>query len=228
MSTLFFLFLDLPHPLALFTFNGASGTIDKSPRGLTLAISRNISFAPGPFGNPNGSFFFSGNKNSFVRLKNTGEIDARFSISIFAWVFLNNSSGIIYKYERSNYYGCLMKVIPAKLAVQVRYMNRKGSASYVLYKSNVLEENAWNFVGTTYDFHTGLATVFVNNSTVGQMKMTRMELATHYNLRVGSAKFQKAYFRGRIACLHVYDQALSVDQIMKIKPRCNQTSEYNN
>ena len=214
--------------MALFTFNGANGTIDESPRGLTPAVSRGITFAPGPFGNPNGSFFFIGNKNSFVKMKNIGEIDARFSISIFAWVFLDNSSGIIYKYEKSNYFGCLMKVIPTNLAIQVRYMNRRGSASSVLYKSNVLKANAWNFVGTTYDFNTGLATVFVNSSTVEQSKIKRMELATHYNLRVGAAKIHNAYFRGRIACLQVYDQALSEDQIMKIKTRCNQTSEYNN
>ena len=214
--------------MALFTFNGANGTIDKSPRGLTPAVSRSITFAPGPFGNPNGSFFFSGNKNSFVKMKNIGEIDARFSISIFAWVFLDNSSGIIYKYEKSNYDGCLMKVIPTNSAIQVQYVNRRGSARFVLYKSNVLKANAWNFVGTTYDFHTGLATVFVNSSIVEESKIIRMELATHYNLTVGAAQINNAYFRGRIACLQVYDQALSEDQIMKIKTRCNQTSEYNN
>ena len=30
---------------------------------------------------------------------------------------------------------------------------------------------------------------------------------------------------GRISCLQVYDQALSVDQIIKLKTKCNQTGK---
>lgn len=218
--------LAVPHPLALFTFSGANGTIDKSPTGLTRAVASDIKFSPGPFGNLNGAFFFRGNNNSYVEIKNTGEIDARFSISIFAWVFLDNSSGMMYKYEHSNFHGCLMKVFPTNLTVRVQYMNRNGSKSYVLYRKNVLKANAWNFVGTTYDHQTGLATVFVNNNTVVKMNITRMDLATHYILRVGATRTQKPYFRGRMSCLQIYDQALSEAQTMKIKTRCNQSSEY--
>ena len=224
------LFLAVPYPLGLFTLSGANGTIDKSPGGSTLAGSSNITFAPGPFGNLNGSFFFKGNNQSYVTLKNTGHLDARFSTAVFAWVYLNNSNGLIYKYEgseRPNYYGCWMQVFPSDLAVKVRYMNRNGSGNYVLYKMNVLKANAWNFVGTTYDYHTGLVTVFVNNSTVIERFITaRMELATQYWVRVGSSKIQAEHFRGRISCLQIYSQALSVDQIMLIKTRCNETSKY--
>ena len=224
---LLFLFLAVPHPLGLFTLSGANGTIDKSPRRLTQAVFSDITLAPGPFGNLNGSFFFRGNKDSYVKLKNTGELDARFSISVFVWVHVDNSSGLIYKYEHSNYYGCWMKVFSSNLAVKVRYMNRRGSGSYVLYKRNVLKANAWNFVGTTYNYYTGLATVFVNNSTVIQRNITaRMKLATQYNVRVGSSKIQTKHFRGRISCLQIYDQALSMDQIILIKTRCNETSKY--
>ena len=226
------MFLAVPHPLALFTFRGINGTVDISPRGLTQAISHDIMFAPGPFANQNGSFFFKGSKNSYVELKNSGkiqgEIDARFSIGVFVWVFLDNSTGVIFKYEKTNYYGYLLKVFPSKLAVKVRYMNRKGSSSYVLYKENILRGNVWNFLGTTYDYHTGLATVFVDNSTVIQRYISaKMNLATQFDVRVGATRKQKHYFRGRISCLQIYDQALSVDQIVKIKTRCNQTSEYN-
>lgn len=222
-----FLFPAVPHPLALFTFNGANGTLDKGPLGRTKATSRDITFATGPFGNLNGSFFFKGNTNSYVEIKNGGHIDARFSISVFAWVLLDNSSGIVYKYERSNYYGCLMKVYSPELAVKVRYSSRKLSRSYVLYQKNVLKEGAWNFIGTTYDYHTGLATVFVHNRTVIQRNISKMELGTRYDLMIGAARTgQPMAFRGRISCLQVYGQALSVDEIMKIKTRCNHTSEY--
>ena len=220
-------FIAVPHPSALFTLSGVNGTMDISPHRGTSALSHDIMFAAGPYGNENGSFFFKGNNNSYVELKNTGNLDTRFSIGVFAWVYLDNTSGLIFKYEKNNYYGCSMKVLASNLGVSVRYMNRKGTKRYVLYKKNILRANVWNFVGTSYDYHTRLATVFVNNSTViKRVISTKMDLATHYDVRIGATRRQTAYFRGRISCLQIYDQALSRDQIMKIKTNCNETGKY--
>lgn len=219
----------MPHPSALFTLSGFNGTMDISPHRMTSAISHDIMFATGPYENENGSFFFKGNNGSYVELKNTGDLDTRFSIGVFAWVHLDNTSrsGLIFKYEKNNYYGCSMKVLASNLGVSVRYMNRKGTKSYVLYKKNILKANAWNFVGTSYDYQTRLAFVFVNNTTVIQRVISaKMDLATRYNVRIGATRKQNAYFRGRISCLQIYDQALSTDQIMKIKSKCNETGKY--
>ncbi|XP_078361224.1 uncharacterized protein LOC144645505 [Oculina patagonica] len=213
--------LAIPMPVALFSLSGTNGTADMSPNGATKAVSNNITFAPGPLGNPNGSFFFSGDVNSYVELKNTGELDTRFSISVFAWVYFDNNDGLIFKY------GCSMRVSQSTLAIEVQYIDRKTSKNHKLHKENVLEGNAWNFVGTTYDYHTGLATVWVNNNIVILSSIgAKMELATQSNVRVGASRNQKTHFRGKISCLQFYDQALSVDQIIKVKERCNQTSKY--
>ncbi|KAL9987564.1 hypothetical protein ACROYT_G001896 [Oculina patagonica] len=216
--------LAVPLPVALFSLSGNNGTVDMSPNGATKAVSNNITFAPGPFGNPNGSFFFSGDEGSYVELKNTGELDTRFSISVFAWVHLHNSSGPIYKHE-PEHYGFSLRVIHSTLGVRVRYMERKTFKSYLLYKKNVLKADAWNFIGTTYDYHTGFATIFVNNKTVLQKVIkAKMELATDSNVRIGAVKKKNMYLRGRISCLQVYDQALSVNQIIKVKTTCNQAA----
>ncbi len=192
-----------------------------SPNGATKVLSNNVTFAPGPFGNPNGSFFFSGTSSSYVELKNSGDLDARFSISVFAWVHLDNNDGPIFDY------GCSMWLSHSTLAILVQYTDRKTSKNHKLRKENVLEGNAWNFVGTTYDYHTGLATVWVNNNIVIVSSIgAKMELATQSNVRVGASRNQKTHFRGKISCLQFYDQALSVDQIIKVKERCNQTSKY--
>lgn len=192
-----------------------------SPNGATEAVSNNITFAAGPFGNPNGSFFFGGDESSYVELKNTGDLDARFSISVSVWVYLDNIDGLIFKY------GCSMWVSHSTLGIEVRYVHRETSKIHQMHKENVLEANAWNFIGTTYDYHTGLATVWVNDSIVVLSSIgATMELATQSNVRVGASENQKTHFRGKISCLQFYDQALSVDQIIKIKARCNETRKY--
>ena len=221
-----FLFQADPLPMALFSLSGTNGTVDMSPNVATKAVSNNITFAPGPFGNPNGSFFFSGDENSYVELKNAGELDSRFSIGVFAWVHLHNSSGTIYSHEPEDH-GFSLQVVHSTLGVRVRYMDRKTLKSYLLYKEKVLKADAWNFIGTTFDYHTGVATIFVNNNTVMlNIIEAKMELATDSNVRIGATRKKKLYFRGRISCLQVYDQALSVDQIIKVKTTCSQTSTY--
>ena len=215
-----FFFQAVPLPMALFSLSGTNGTVDRSPKGASKAVSYNINFAPGPYGNPNGSFFFSGDESSYVELKNTGELDTRFSISVFAWVHLDNSDGPIFEY------GCSMWVSHLTLGIEVRYMDRKTSNIYLLQKESVLVANSWNFIGTTYDYHTGIATVWVNSNTVMLRSIgAEIELATQSDIRVGASSNQKR-FRGRISCIQFYDQALSVDQIAEVKAMCSNTSKY--
>lgn len=225
-----FFLLDVPMPVAFFTLRGANGTVDLSPNGATEAKSNKITFAPGPWKNLNGSFFFSGINDSFVHLGNNGELDTRFSTSIFAWVYLQNSTGYIYKYETVNGFSTSsLMVVHQSLGVQVTYMDRKTSKEYILYKKNILNSDIWNFIGTTYDYHTGIATIFVNNSVVTQKVLkVKMELGTASEVLIGGSTRSNKFFRGRISCLQVYDQALSVDQIIKVKSRCNQTGELLN
>ena len=219
---LWFLFQAVPLPVALFSLSGTNGTVDRSPNGATKAMSNNVTFSPGPFGNPSGSFFFSGDETSYVELNNTRELDIRFSISVFAWVHLDNSGGPIVFMN-----GCSIWICHSTSGIEVRYVGRNTSKSYLLYKGNVLKANAWNFVGTTYDYHTGLATVWVNDSIVILRSIAAtMELATQSVVEVGASRNQKKYLHGRISCLQFYDQVLSVEQIIKVKERCNQTSKY--
>ena len=221
-----FFFLAVPLPVALFSLSGINGTVDMSPNGATKAVSNNITFVPGPFGNTNGSFYFSGDKNSYVELTNTGELDTRFSITVLAWVHLDKSGGPIYKHEPASY-GFSLRVYYSTMGVKARFVDGKTSKGYFLYKKEVLEADAWNFIGAMYDHRTGFAAVFVNNKTVIQKFIkASMELATDSEVRIGAMKNKNLYFRGRISCLQVYGQALSVDEIVKVKARCNQTSKY--
>ena len=206
--------------MAFFSLSGTNGTVDRSPNGATEAVSRNITFESGPYGNLNGSFFFSGINSSYLELNSTRELDARFSMSVFAWVHLDKRDGPIFNY------GCSLWVFQSTLGIEARFVDRKTSKVYLLHKKNALVENTWNFIGTTYDYHTGIATVWVNNGSVMLRSIgAKMELETLSDVIVGASSNQDTNFRGRISCLQFYDQALSVDQITEAKARCNQSSK---
>ena len=215
------LLLDVPLPVALFFVGGINKTVDLSPSGASMAVLSDITLEPGPFGNPSGSLSL-GTSNSHVELENRGEIDTRFSMSVFAWVHLSNSStGQIIDH------GCSMTVFHSTLGVEVLFKERESSRSYLIHKKGVLKENSWNFIGVTYEYYSGMATIWVNDNIVmRKIVLAKMELATHENVIVGALRNRKMQFRGRISCLQFYDQALSVDQIMKAKIRCNKTGKW--
>ena len=212
---------DVPLPVALFFVGGINKTVNLSPNGTSMAVFSDITFAPGPFGNPKGSLLL-GTGSSHAELKNRGEIDTRFSISVFAWVHLSNSST-----DLIIDHGCSVTVFHSTLGVKVLFKERDSSKSYLLHKKGVLKANSWNFIGATYDYFSGMATIWVNESIVmREFISAKMELATHGNVIVGASKNRKMQYRGRISCLQFYDQALSVDQIMKVKVRCNKTGKW--
>ncbi|PFX15365.1 G-protein coupled receptor GRL101 [Stylophora pistillata] len=210
--------LDVSIPVALFFVGDTNKTVDLSPGGTSIAVLSDIALAPDPFGNPNSSLFL-GTSSSHVELENHGEIDTRFSMSVFAWVHLSNSStGPIIDY------GCSMTVLHSTLGVEVIFKERHTSKSYLLHKKGVLKANSWNFIGFTYEYYSGVATIWVNeNIVIRELLLAKMELATYENVIVGASKNRKMQFRGQISCLQFYEQALSVDQIIKVKARCNKT-----
>ena len=206
--------------MALFFVGDTNKTVDLSPGGTSIAVLSDIALAPDPFGNPNGSLVLE-TSSSHVELENHGEIDTRFSMSVFAWAHLSNSStGPIIDY------GCSMTVLHSTLGVEVIFKERHTSKSYLLHKKGVLKANSWNFIGFTYEYYSGVATIWVNeNIVIRELLLAKMELATYENVIVGASKNRKMQFRGQISCLQFYEQALSVDQIIKVKARCNKTGK---
>ena len=187
-------------------------------------MSNNITLTRGPWGNPVGSFLFSGSNNSYLEVENEGELDTRFSMSVFAWVHPDASAtraGPIYDY------GCSMWVFPSTWGLEIRYMVRDRSNIHLLRKDGVIKINEWNFIGTTYDYQTGVASVWVNDSMVMNKSLgSKVELATQGNLMIGASNNSEIQLYGKVSCLQFFAQALSLDQIMNVKTRCNRTGKH--
>ena len=210
--------------MALFSTSRTDGVVDLSPNGITKAVFDNITLTRGPWGNPVGSFLFSGLNNSYVEVENEGELDTRFSMSVFAWVHPDASAtraGPIYDN------GCSMWVFPSTWGLEIRYVVRDRSKIHRLRKDGIIKINEWNFIGTTYDYQTGVASVWVNDSMVMNKSLgSNVELATQGNLTIGASNNSEIKLYGKVSCLQFFAQALSLDQIMNIKTRCNQTGKH--
>ena len=83
-----------------------------------------------------------------------------------------------------------------------------------------LELHAWNYIGISYDYDSGMARMWHDGNEVERVDMgVQMELATQFPIRIGALDgndYNGLYYSGRIASLRIYRQALSGQQIRQI------------
>ena len=78
----------------------------------------------------------------------------------------------------------------------------------------------WNYVAVTYNQRSGIGTIWRNSRPIAFQKLGWVRLATKSPLRVGGAPRGRRPFRGSIACLQVYKDALTGPQIKNVQNIC--------
>ena len=204
--------------MAIFPLDKDSGTKDITNNNQP-GIPSNVRPAPGPDGRSGGSTLFTGSENSYIEFPNNGKLDTRRSMTILAWVFHSGKSGPIFHYDKRGFGVHLWMVGPRVLFV--RFVRRsKGRTASVATYSKKPTYRAWNYVGASYDYNSGVANLWLNSKSVASQSIGRFELATNYPVRMGARVRDKNAFRGKISCLQVYSVPLTAKQIEGARKRC--------
>lgn len=206
-----------PRAVALYPLNSKTRGRDIGPRKNQPARSRGVRFAPGPDGFPRGSFYFPGGSGSYTYFPNNGGIDTRNSITLLVWVYPERGGPIFYYKPRGS--GVSLWVIRQR-TLYVRFVRRSGKGAFVL-RTRGLRPRKWNYVGASYDSNSGLATLWRESTPIAQRNIGRgLRLATNYPAIMGSRPGSRTYFRGRIACMQVFDEAVNGPQMRKRRNVC--------
>lgn len=204
--------------VAIFPLNGLTRGKDisfgRNPPG-TLS---NVRPAQGPDNTRTGSYQFFGLRRSFIYFPNRGGLDTKKSITLLASIYHEGRAGPIFHYKPNGWAVHFWMVTPRTLFV--RFARRKGLRLTTPVASRTVVPRRWQFVGATYNYRTGVAKLFVNSRFVAAKRIGRIRLATNYPVRMGAIGRDKRYFKGRIACMQVYNGALSRWQIISKKKRC--------
>lgn len=199
--------------------------LNRNTKGRDISFSRNpkgrvarVRYAPGPDNSPGGSIKFYGRSNSYVEFPNRGKIDTRRSITLLAWIYHTGRAGPIFNYM-PNGWGVHFWMVSPK-ALFARFTRRRGRRFTPAVYSRTVQPRKWQFVGTTYSYRTGIARLFVNSRFVAAKRVGRFRLATNYPVRMGARVGDRRYFKGRISCMQVYNQALNRNQILVRQKRC--------
>lgn len=138
-----------------------------------------MSLAPGPDGKRDGSYQFSGQDDSYIEFPNEYKgLKVKCSITMLCWVYLETSgvSGPLFSYNSP--WGVHLCIYDGALYT---YFNKTE-----LIAPNQLEPNQWHYVGSSYDYNTGDASLWLNGTKVEEQDIgAGINLATEENVRMG-------------------------------------------
>ncbi|XP_019621921.1 PREDICTED: uncharacterized protein LOC109468117 [Branchiostoma belcheri] len=197
--------------VGVWPLNSQYGASDRTGNG-NDGVARGTQLAPGPNGDPDGAFLFSGTANSYIDIPNNGKLDVQYSYTILAHIYPTGQAGPIFNYVGTNgqWAAHLWHLTPQHL--YMRALGRDGHHPEGV-GANVLQQHAWNYVGGTYDSSTGFAILWNNGQAVAQVQVGVPSVATQYPVRVAVRAGDSRYFAGRIACIQLYNYAMTQEQI---------------
>ena len=214
----------VPDPAAFFPLNAEFGTKEVNNR-TAPGVPSGVSLAPGPDGNADGSYVFSGASNSYIEFPNSagGPLDVRHSITMLCWLYHGGQDGPIFNYRTSgNEWGVHLWVLHGKLFV--RYTKRDYRDAGHLEQTALA--GGWKFVGASYDHISGKAKLWVDGAVVQSLNIRAgLDLATQDSIRMGAKDGDGRDFKGRISMMQVYSVSLTQDQIQAIQKRTQRAGE---
>ncbi|KAL9982726.1 hypothetical protein ACROYT_G004810 [Oculina patagonica] len=210
---------DPPVPAAVYPLNGQFGTRDLSSNENPPGVPYNVQLAPGPFGQPNGSYQLSGSSNSYIEFPNNGGLDTRYSLTLLAWVFPENIDGPIFNYG-TNYFGVHFWIVNNRLFA--RLSKRSGGYADLPALTSALKQNSWNFIGTSYDYDSGVQKLWIEGKVYDVRNIGTFEVSTQGDVRMGMRDGDNRFLKGRISCVQVYDKALTEREVHAVRGLCFQ------
>lgn len=211
-----FSFVALPMLMGLYPFDPISKGRDRSPNKAPNAIFSNVVLTQGPDGRPNSAVKLLGLPNSYVQIPNNGKLRATTALSIFAWIKPQGNAGPIINYNVGPAWETHLWLKNSKTLL-ARYVKVGGGFTPSVSKT-VLSQNAWSFVGTTYDGT--FERLWVNEKNVATRKIGSIRLSTNGPIRIGAKIGDPRYFKGAVACVQLYRVALHKKQIRRAMKRC--------
>ncbi|KAI8495091.1 hypothetical protein Bbelb_270770 [Branchiostoma belcheri] len=205
--------------VGLWPLNSQCGASDKTGNG-NDGVARGTQLAPGPNGDPDGAFLFSGTANSYIDIPNNGKLDVRYSYTILAHIYPTGQAGPIFNYVGNNNQWAVHLWQTGSHDLFMRTVGRYGYFPNAVDAPNVLQQNAWNYVGGTYNSSTGVAILWNNGQAVAQVQVRVPSVATQYPVRVAVKDGDRRYFTGRIACIQLYNYAMTQEQIVAARETC--------
>ena len=201
ITTVIFLVLDFPEPIAFYPLNARYEATEKENRQLR-GIVGDVAITNGPYNEPGEAYMFYGTESSYIVFPNNGGLDIRFSITMTCWVQPEGQDGPLVVYE--NFFMWIMNGKFTSLFVKPWAL---------IQTAEVLPAGEWVHVAASYDHNSGNNSLYIN----GHLTASK-NIGTGYKVATASQTVRMEtrgdlYFKGKIAELKIHDVVLNEAQI---------------
>ena len=222
-SCLFQLLIETISPVAVYPLDVEHGTNSLLPSFAPAGTLTGVQFDDGPDGKPGGSCSFSGSQSSYIEIPKDDRLDTRYSITLLAMVFPDETEGPIVQFSPSGTYGPHFWVVNSGTTLFFRITRRDDYFATTILSSALLKPRQWFYVGATYDYSTGVVRNWIDGKMVGEVSIGSMEISTDQFIRMGYSAIPSdtRTFKGLISCLQIYNRALTQEEIAAAKDACS-------
>lgn len=203
-------FAEMPGLVAYFPLDSVHGRNDISPYQASNVTASAVNLGSGPANDPRGSYYFRGDISSYLSFPTSliDQLDTRFSITVMAWAY-GQTDGPLFAYS-ANGVNVFYKSAPA---IYCGIKSRLSSAIRVLEQP--LEGNRWRHFTCSYDYSSGVQTLWVDGKPMMSKNVGSFEIQTTNEARTGARRQgDRKYFKGNVADLRVYNRALHQEEIL--------------
>ncbi|XP_068745969.1 NFX1-type zinc finger-containing protein 1-like isoform X4 [Montipora capricornis] len=205
-------------PVAVFPLNQMVQGLERISRGNVATFSRRTAWAL----DQNRSVQLLGSPDSYIEIPNLpgSDLDTRTSITLLMHVFPSGNRGSIISFQENGLGVQIWQegMVDGKGILTARFTWRDFSQPPGVSKA-VLNMNAWNFIGASYDHDSGFARLWHQGNVVETKFIGRkMELATQFSIRIGALadSGRGDCFRGMVADLHIFAESLGRDAVRAV------------
>lgn len=138
-------------------------------------------------------------------------------MTLLCWVFPENANGPIFHYG-INYFGVHLWVVADKLLARIV---STAAVHPPVLTSDTLERKKWHFVGTSYDYKSGVQKLWVDGKVYDVHNIRSFEIDTRSAVRMGVKTGDRRVFKGRLSCMQVYNTALTEMEVHAARGMCN-------
>ena len=212
---MYFLPLAVPEAIAFYPLNARYKATEKENR-QSRGLPGDVSIANGPYNEPGGAYMFYRTLTSYIGFLNIGGLDTRFSITLMCWVQPGGQDGPLFSYFRSrDFSGHNLGLLIDDGKFFSRIVKRRSFQTLTPLGTEVLPAGKWVHVAASYDHDSGNHSLYINGHLRASQNIgAGYEIATAFwSVRMGVAKYNDGYFKGKIARMKVYDVALKEAQI---------------
>lgn len=215
---LLLLFSASVQPVAVFPLNKRCGGLERISRANLATLSRGVKWAAESDEMHNNPLQLQGTPDSFVEIPNHpgSFMDTRTSITLLIDIFPTGNRGSILSFQvlGLGLQICQDGVVDGKGVLTVHFARRDLSQPPALTKA-VLNMNAWNFIGASYDHYSGIARLWHDGNEVEAKYIGRkLELATQFSIRIGALGVPaQRCFQGRVTDLHIFAESLGKETV---------------